>query len=290
MEIWSEIKESFLKGSVVTRLIYLNLAVFVIFRLAGVLFFLSGETFTLVRWFELPAGIQQLLRQPWSLVTYMFLHFDFLHLLFNVLMLYWFGQIFLDYFSQRQLLGLYLLGGLAGGLLYVALYNWLPPFRELADISYLLGASAAVIAIIMASAFYAPNRRIHLFLIGSVPLKYLALFMVLSYIIGISAANAGGNIAHLGGVAAGFAFVAALRRGSDIALPFARPIESVGSWFKPRRNLRVVHRGIPRNDREYNQQRAADHQELNRILDKIAENGYASLTAAERETLFRHGK
>ncbi len=290
MEIWDDIKQSFLRGSVVTRLIYLNLAVFVVLRLTGVLFFLAGDTFTLARWFELPAGINLLLRQPWSLVTYMFLHYDFIHLLFNVLMLYWFGKIFLDYFSQRQLLGLYLMGGLTGGLLYVVLYNLLPPFRELADISYLLGASAAVIAIIMAAAFYAPNREVHLFLIGKVPLKFLALFMVLSYIIGISAANAGGNIAHLGGVAAGFGFVAALRRGTDIALPFALPLETIGLWFKPRPNIRVVHRQTPRNDHEYNRRRATDHEELNRILDKIAETGYESLTATERETLFRHGK
>lgn len=290
MEIWADIKQSFLKGTVVTRLIYLNLAIFVVFRLLGVLYFIAGEQFNLIRWFELPAGIHLLILQPWSLLTYMFLHFDFLHLLFNLLMLYWFGKIFLDYFSERQLLGLYLLGGLSGGILYVAMYNLLPPFRPLSDISYLLGASAAVIAIIMAAAFYAPNREVHLFLIGRVPLKFLALFMVLSYIIGISASNAGGNIAHLGGVVAGYAFVVLLRRGIDVAKAFSISATSVDAWFKPRRKIRVVHRKVPRNDHEYNRQRASDHEELNRILDKIAEAGYDSLSAEEKETLFRHGK
>jgi len=290
MEIWKEIKESFREGSVITRLIYVNLAVFLAFRVVYVIFFLTGTNSSLIQWFQLPSGISLLLRQPWSLVTYMFLHFDFLHILFNLLVLYWFGRIFLDYYSQKQLLGLYFIGGLAGGLLYVLAYNTLPVFRQVADSSFLLGASASIIAVLIAAAFRDPNREIHLFLIGRVPLKYLALFMVFSYIIGISTSNAGGNIAHLGGVLAGYWFVARQRKGRDITSVISRAIDGLVGAAKPRQHIRVVHRQPPRDDYEYKRQRAADHEELNRILDKIAQDGYESLTKQEKETLFRHGR
>lgn len=290
MEIWKEIKESFHEGSVVTRLIYVNLAVFLAFRVIYVIFFLTGTTSSLIQWFQLPSDVSQLLRQPWTLVSYMFLHFDFLHILFNLLVLYWFGRIFLDYYSQKQLLGLYFIGGLAGGLLYVLAYNTLPVFGPMVKNSFLLGASASIIAVLIAGAFRDPNREIHLFLIGRVPLKYLALFMIFSYIIGISTSNAGGNIAHLGGVLAGYWFVARQRKGRDITSGISRAIDGLAGAAKPRQHIRVVHRQPPRDDHEYNRQRMADHEELNRILDKIAQDGYDSLSKQEKETLFRHGK
>ena len=192
--------------------------------------------------------------------------------------------------SQKQLLGLYFIGGLAGGLLYLLAYNTLPVFSQVVDSSFLLGASASIIAILIAGAFRDPNREIHLFLIGRVPLKYLALFMVFSYIIGISTSNAGGNIAHLGGVLAGYWFVVRQRKGSDITSGISRTIDKLAGATKPRNHIRIVHRQPPRDDYEYNRQRMADHEELNRILDKIAQDGYDSLSKQEKETLFRHGK
>lgn len=290
MEIWNDIKTSFKEGSVITRLIYLNLGIFLLFRLLHLFFFLSGAGFNGLIWFELPAGVPQFLRQPWSLFTYMFLHFDFLHILFNLLVLYWFGRIFLDYFTQNQLLGLYLLGGLTGGLVYMLAYNLFPVFSGVIESSYLLGASASIIAILIAAAVRDPNRDIYLFLIGRVPLKFLALFMVLSYIIGISVSNAGGNLAHLGGVVAGWIFASAAKKGKDLT-SFVPALEK--GWMKlirPRPKISVIHKQPPRDDYEYNRQRMADHQELNRILDKISKTGYDSLTRSEKEILFRHGK
>jgi membrane associated rhomboid family serine protease len=290
MEIFDEIKASFREGSVITRLIYVNLAVFLVFRTIYVVFFLAGITVPLIEWFELPSGIGMLLKQPWSLLTYMFLHFDFIHILFNLLVLYWFGRIFLDYYDQKQLLGLYFIGGLSGGVLYILAYNVFPAFQQVVSSSYLLGASASIIAILIAAAVQDPNREIHLFLIGRVPLKYVALFMVFSYIIGISTSNAGGNIAHLGGVLAGYWFVLFQRKGRDISVGVTRLIDKVEDIARPRKNFRIVHKRPPRDDYEYYRQRAADHEELNRILDKIAKEGYESLSRAEKETLFRHGK
>ena len=290
MTILDEIKASFREGSVITRLIYVNLAVFLLFRIIHVGLFLAGIQYAVIEWFELPSGIKLLMRQPWSLVTYMFLHFDFLHILFNLLVLYWFGRLFLDYYDQRQLFGLYFIGGISGGILYVLMFNLLPVFRNVANGSLLLGASASIISILIAAAFRDPNREIHLFLIGRVALKYIALFMIFSYIIGISTSNAGGNIAHLGGVFAGFFFVKGMRKGHDITAGISFLIDWLRKLFNPKKRLKVVHRKPPRDDYEYNRQRNADHEELNRILDKIAKNGYDSLTKDEKNTLFRQGK
>jgi membrane associated rhomboid family serine protease len=290
MDIWNDIKTTFREGSVITRLIYINLAVFLFFRIVHLLFFLSGNDFQGLLYFELPAGISRFFLQPWTLITYMFLHFDFLHILFNLLVLYWFGRIFLDYYNQHQLLGLYLLGGILGGITYMIAYNIFPVFAQVASASFLLGASASIIAILIAAAFRDPNRDIYLFLIGRVPLKFLALFMIISYIIGISASNAGGNLAHLGGALMGWLFVAFQKKGKD----FTSFIPFLETWmkkvFKPKPKIKVIHRQPPRDDYEYNRQRASDQIELNRILDKISKQGYESLTRSEKEILFRHGK
>lgn len=290
MDIWTDIKTSFRQGSVITRLIYLNLAVFLVFRIIHVIFFLAGKPYGLLQWFELPADPGIWILQPWSILTYMFLHFDFLHILFNLLVLYWFGRIFLDYYTPNQLVGLYLLGGLAGGVLYMAAYNLFPVFEEVVSTSFLLGASASIIAILVAAAFRDPAREVRLMLIGMVQLRYLALFMIFSYIIGISVSNAGGNLAHLGGVFAGWFFVFLERRGSDVTAPFSVAVNRIGRLFRPKTFVRVVHRNPARDDYAYNRQKAADHEELNRILDKIGEEGYDSLNKTEKETLFRHGK
>ncbi len=290
MDIPGEIRKSFSEGSVITRLIYVNLAIFLIFRVTEVLFFLAGSSFDAIRWFELPSGFAPFIQQPWSLGTYMFLHHDFLHILFNLLVLYWFGRIFLDYYSQDQLLGLYLVGGVIGGLTYMAGFNLFPVFSSIRGGTLLLGASASVLAILIASAVRDPNRGIMLFLVGTVRLKYLALFLILSYIIGISTSNAGGNLAHLGGGAAGWLFTAWIGRGTDITGFVPRVRNLLAGTFKPREKVRIVYRQPPRDDHEYNRRRAADQEELNRILDKIGNEGYETLTRQEKETLFRHGK
>jgi membrane associated rhomboid family serine protease len=290
MDIWTEIKASVREGSVITRLIYVNIAIFLAFRILNVAFFLSGKEFGLLQWFELPADISLVLRQPWSLLSYMFLHFDFLHILFNLLVLYWFGRIFLDYYNQNQLLGLYLLGGLAGGVIYIAAFNIFPVFAGIMTYSRLLGASASIIAILIATAIRDPNREISLFLIGSVRLKYIAIFFIVSYVIGISTNNAGGNFAHLGGAVMGCIFAVLEKKERDITAFISRGEKWITRIFKKKEKIKIVHKQIPRDDYEYNREKAADHEELNRILDKIGTDGYDSLSKKERETLFRHGK
>jgi len=289
MTIWDEIKESFREGSALTRLIYINLGVFLVFRILNVFFFLSGTPFPFMDWLALPADFDLLASRPWTLITYMFLHFEFLHILFNLLWLYWMGQIFLTYFDQGKLITIYLLGGISGGLFYVAGYNLFPVFSHMVSDSRLLGASASVIAIVTALAVHAPNHTLHLMFIGPVKMKYIALVSVLMYVIGISSTNAGGNLAHLGGAFWGVIYVLQLRRGIDPGKSVNGLFSSLKKTFSPKPKVKVSYRK-PADDIEYNRQKNQDQKRMNEILEKISKSGYDSLSKEEKEILFRMGK
>ncbi|SHF10872.1 Membrane associated serine protease, rhomboid family [Mariniphaga anaerophila] len=290
MDIWADIKNTFKYGSVLTRLIYINLGVFLVIKLLGVLFYLGGQQLHLVEWLSVPSNLQVLLHRFWTPVTYMFLHEGFLHLLFNVLGLYWFGKLFLYHFEGEKLLSVYIMGGLSGALMYVLAYNIFPVFSSVNGI--LLGASASIIAILVAVAVYDPQREIYLFFIGRFPLKYVALFYVLLSVIGISTSNPGGNLAHLGGAAWGWFYISQLKRGKDHGAGIVTFIGKVGSWFKSKQRMKVTFKqqAPPRDDHEYNRQQNLKQDEINRILDKIAKSGYESLTKKEKEILFKQGK
>lgn len=289
MNIVDEIKESFKKGSVLTRLIYVNIGVFVLIRLINVFFFLLNEQFSLINWLSLPADINQLLYRPWTIVTYMFLHYNFLHILFNILWLYWMGKIFLFYFDEKKLLSVYLLGGFFGGIFFLGAYNIFPAFSDVVVSSQLLGASASVLAIIAAIATYAPNHIINLMFIGQVKMKHLALFSIILYVIGIASSNAGGNLAHLGGALFGFIFAMNYKKGNDISSFMTSIINWIVKLFKPKQRIQVSYKGKD-DDIEYNRQKNLKQEEINRVLDKISKSGYDSLTKAEKELLFKMDK
>ncbi len=289
MSIAEEIKESFRKGSVLTRLIYINIGVFLAVRIVHVLFFLVNRESPLVGWLALPADVGQLLTLPWTLISYMFLHFSFLHILFNILWLYWMGKIFIFYFDEKKLLGVYLLGGLTGGLFFVLAYNLFPAFSGALGFARLLGASASVLAIIAAVATYAPNHTISLLFIGQIKMKHLAWFSILLYVIGIASSNAGGNLAHLGGAAFGFVYALQYRQGRDWTKGITWLTGALAKLFRPRPRIKVSHRAKA-DDIEYNRQKNLKQEEINRVLDKISKSGYDSLTREEKELLFKMGK
>jgi membrane associated rhomboid family serine protease len=300
MDVWSDIKATFKNGSVTTRLIYLNLGVFILLRISMAIFSLFNISVPLLNWLALPSDIQSLLLKPWTLISYMFLHYNFIHILFNMLWLYWFGKIFLNYFDEKKMLGLYFIGGIAGGLLYIAAYNIFPAFENIAASGILLGASASILAIVIAVATYAPNLALHLFPIsaftGPIKLKWIALVSVISYIIGINSTNAGGNIAHLGGALWGYLYMAQLKNGKDISAKFNEWLYSlkniVQSVFTKKSKIHVSYK---RNDtqhmtdRQYNKKKKEEQEHINYILDKIARSGYDSLTKKEKEALFTMG-
>ena len=292
MDIIGDIKRTFKEGSVLTRLIYINIGVFLVIKIIGVFFYLAGQPFTLAEYLAVPSVTDELIKRPWTPVTYMFLHVGFLHLLFNVLGLYWFGQLFLYHFEGDKMLSVYLLGGLVGAAFYIIAYNLSPAFDSIYGL--LLGASASIFAILVAVAFYDPNREIHLFFIGRFPLKYVALFYVVLSVIGISTSNPGGNIAHLGGAFWGWFYIHQLRKGKDMGAGFIKFLNKIGDFFtsafKSKSNMKVTYRKPPRDDYEYNRMQNVKQEEINHILDKIAKSGYESLTKKEKEILFKQGK
>jgi len=294
MTIIDEIKLSFRKGSYLIRLIYINLAVFIIVGVVSVPFFLTETAFPVRQWFSLPSSIGSFITHPWTIITYMFFHQGIFHILFNLLWLYWFGRIFLEYFDQRKLVSLYLLGGICGGFLYMTAYNLFPIFKPVVEGAMLLGASASVIAIVIAVSYYAPNRSLHLVLIGPVKLKYIAVISVILYILQIASTNSGGNIAHLGGAAWGLLWAWQVKQGKDISSGFEIFMDHVFTWFKPRkRNLKVTYRKkSPQKmkDWEYNASKSMQQKEINRILDKIGKSGYESLSREEKDILFKMGR
>ena len=289
MDIWADIKRTFIQGSVLTRLIYINLGVFLLVKLTGVLFFLINQPSHLIEWLAVPSDLNTIIHRPWTPVSYMFLHEGFLHLIFNILGLYWFGKLFLYHFEGDKLLSVYLLGGLTGALFYVVAFNIFPAFDSVNAL--LLGVSASVFAVLVAVAVYDPRREIHLFFIGSFQLKYVAAFYVLLSIIGISASNPGGNLAHLGGAAWGWFYIVQLGKGEDYGAALVKLIDKTGDWFrefiKPKSKVRVSFKNPPKDDYEYNRQKNLYQEEINRILDKIAKSGYESLTKKEKEMLFK---
>ena len=290
MEIWEEIKASFKQGSYLTRLIYVNIAVFVIVKLWAVLIFLlGGMPFSIVSFLSLPADISQLIWKPWTLISYMFLHEGFLHLLFNILWLYWFGKMFLEYFSEKLLLSIYLLGGLAGAFLYISSYNIFPVFAQSLPFSNALGASASVMAIVFAVSFYVPNRSLYLFLIGKIKIKYIAWFLVALDILSIPSGNSGGHIAHLGGAFLGYFFIVEHKKGKSITRQFDKFIEYIFSLFKKQSKIKVSYKKTGNRDYDYNAQKKASQKEIDKILEKIAKSGYSSLSKEEKEWLFKHG-
>ncbi len=288
MDILDDIKQTFREGSTLTKLIYINLGVFVLVMLTGVFFFLAARQNTLAEWLSVPSDLNILLHRPWTVVTYMFTHTGFLHILFNLLGLYWFGKIFLYRLDGEKLLSVYLLGGLAGAAFYIAAYNFFPAFENVSGL--LLGASASVYAILVAVAVYDPNMELHLSFIGTFRLKYVALFYVLLSVISISVSNPGGNIAHLGGAAWGWFFISQLGKGRDMGSWIEKLINGLARLFKPKNKLKVSYKQATRNDYEYNRMKNAEQEEINRILEKIAKSGYDSLTKSEKELLFKQGK
>ncbi|WP_462318658.1 rhomboid family intramembrane serine protease, partial [Marinilabilia sp.] len=208
MSIWDEIKESFKEGTTLTKLIYVNVGVFVVIKLLQLILLLVGYAPSsiqlLVSWLSVPSDPMSLLFKPWTLFTYMFLHYDFFHILFNVLYLYWFGRLFTQLIDDRKILTIYIWGGLGGAAIYLLSFNLLPAFHSAGGEAILLGASASVMAILFSVARVRPDFTVYLFLVGPVKLKYLALIAFIIDLISIPGMNnAGGHLAHIGGALIG---------------------------------------------------------------------------------------
>jgi len=292
MGIWDEIKATFRNGSNLTRIIYINIGVFIlitILTLFGILLVKPEIADVTLRLLSVPSSLSGLLTRPWTLITYMFLHKDIWHILFNMLWLYWFGKIFLEYLDQRKFVAVYLLGGISGAILYIFSFNVFPAFAGVVAESVAIGASASVLAIVIAIAAYVPDYTVQLFLFGRVKIKYVALVIfVLTSFMDFSN-NSGGKLAHIGGAIFGYLYTLNLRQGRDIGKSVNKFIDAIVTLFKPRKNLKVTHKKAA-NEYEYNKTKTEHQAKINSILDKISKGGYDSLTKEEKETLFKQSQ
>jgi membrane associated rhomboid family serine protease len=290
------VKQIFFGRNALSRLILINLAVFVVLSIVRlVMYLLNGELqdkitnpiSDIALWLAVPASLHELLNKPWTILTYMFLHESLLHIFFNMLMLYFSGRIFIEYLGGKKLTFVYLFGGFFGAFLYILAFNTLPAFSGIVDRSVALGASASVLAVLVALATFIPDYAVVLLLIGRMKLKYIALIFVVVDILSIERSNPGGHIAHLGGALFGFFYILTLKKGTDISKMFNPIGRFFKNLFKPKPKLRTTYSKRPLTDDEYNERRAERQKKIDVILDKIAKSGYESLTKEEKEMLFK---
>lgn len=295
----NEWKRTFSASSMLMKIIVVNIAVFVLLRLVASVMVLSGNDDSvndMLNLVQMPSDGMLLLTRPWTLITYMFSQYEVLHLLFNMLWLYWFGIVFMFVSTPRQLLALYIYGGIGGALLFIGAYNLLPVFSGHAG--YLIGSSAGVIAIVTATAILMPDYRFNLLFLGPVSLKWVAIVTIGLDLIGVTGSNAGGHIAHLGGAVVGAWYGLAMKRGSDITAPLNSLLDGIVNLFKgikmPRRKPKTTGPSRPANrpsatgGQPSSRPRTTpqDQAVLDAILDKIKKSGYTSLTPEERRRLF----
>lgn len=293
MSLTQDIRDAFSRrDNALNQFIIINALVFAVLIIFQAILFLtqSRAIYPLVlRQLALSSDGLVLLRHPWTLLTYAFVHENFFHVLFNMLNLYWFGQIIREYLGDRRLISLYILGALVGGLFFLLAYNFLPVFQGRIG-QPVIGASAAVTAIIVAAATLLPDYTFMLILLGPVKIKWIAAVVVIISLAGINGGNPGGEITHLGGALLGFLFVKQLKAGRDMG----QPVTATGAWlsrvFQRSPAMKVSHRGAapsPGRPATSSAPGATPPEEVDLILDKISRSGYESLSKEEKQKLFR---
>ncbi|MDQ3191492.1 MAG: rhomboid family intramembrane serine protease [Bacteroidota bacterium] len=292
-QVFSELKSKFITGSALIQLMIVNVVVFVSLKLVELFYFLMNiehKAFrTLIEYLAVPADLLVLLTKPWTLITYMFLHVDFMHIFFNMIVLYFGGRIFSEYLGDKKFISTYFLGGISGALLYILAFNAFPAFETILPQAIAMGASASVLAILVAAATFVPNYTVHLIILGPIKLKYIALFFIFLDIISIESNNPGGHIAHLGGAIYGYLFISSLKKGNNIAKWFENIADFIARLFKPSPKLKVAYKRKS-SDEDYNEIKVKKQEKMDTILDKISRSGYESLTKEEKEFLFRISK
>ncbi|TAE34086.1 MAG: rhomboid family intramembrane serine protease [Cytophagales bacterium] len=290
-------------NNTLVQLILVNVVVFLTLLLLNLVFTLSESSY----WYALvykqlvvPAQASEFIRRPWTLFTYMFTQVDPFHILFNMLGLYWFGRLVDEYLGARRLLGLYIMGGLAGGLLYLAMYNLVPFFIQQSTNVQMLGSSGAFFSVAVGAATLLPNYSFHLLFFGPVRIKYIVFFLIVLSLAKLSGnTNAGGELAHLGGAFMGFFFIKLLQNGTDLGRPIYWLVDGWQSLTRPKPPVKVSYR--QRSNANANASTFAatggaaapgsvtmpDQDEIDSILDKISKSGYESLSREEKQKLFR---
>jgi len=292
--IVEDIKSQIKSGDPVTRLIVINVTVFLLISvlriLAGIGIFPSFVA-AFIDDISFHVSLQGIIYKPWTIITYMFTHIELFHIFWNMITLFWFGKILSEYTSTKKIVPLYLMGGIAGALFTTLLFTIIPAFNNYLGVP-MVGASAGVTAIIIAVAVLVPNVRLGLLFIGPVKLIYVALFVVFMDILNVASHNnIGGSLAHLGGALMGYIFMVQYKKGKDLSKGIGVMLEWFANLFKRSSSgkLKTVHRR-PVPDEEYNSNKMATQERIDAILDKISKSGYASLSSKEKEFLFKMSK
>ncbi len=293
--IQHNLKELFKQGSMLTKLLFINIGVFVAVYIVAVFFP------KIIEFISVPGDFHMLFFRPWTLITYMFVHEGFWHLLMNMLWLWWFGKLFLLYFNDKQMAAVYLLGGFTGAFFHLAVNYLLPTGQQ----AMILGASAAVMSVVFAVVAYNPDYVINLMFIGPVKIKYIGLAALILDLFGLLGNLKGGivasdgvaHIAHLGGSAFGLWFGFSMRKGKDITRSFNNFLNNAVSLFSSetgnRKKMKISKKdkfSKTKSDWDYNTEKNQNQKEIDRILDKISKNGYDSLSKKEKDFLFKQKK
>ena len=273
---------------IINVVIFLALAVLRVFSLL-----LQAEGFFLLIHHNLaiPALFPEFLERPWTIVTYAFVHdlSGIFHILFNMLILYWFGRLFVEYLGSDKLIAVYVLGFLAGAVVFLLAYNLIPYYKLNIPGGGMVGASAAVNAVVVACATLVPNYTFYLLFLGPVRIKYIAAFFVVLSFIGSVGSNAGGNLAHLGGAFIGYMYIRQLQAGHNLGGWVTVVLDWFRKMLKPEARVKVTYRGERKKTKGEGRKPTTERisqDEIDAILDKISEGGYESLTREEKEKLF----
>jgi len=289
MNILDDFKMQYRLGGIAQKLIFWNVGIAIPFFLFKA--FAPNLFEIILEWTSLSSNGMTVLMRPWTLLTYAFLHADFFHLLFNMIVLNFASRLFTTYFTQKQLFGLYLLGAIFAGLLFVVSDLFFGNY------TILVGASGAIMAILVAAATYTPFSEVRLLLIGNVKMWHIAVALVVLDLIQIPLYNTGGHIAHLGGAFFGFLYIKLLQNGTDLSKGVSAFLDYISGLFRPNKTtpFKTVHRNTQKQSPTSKPVPAADkkdmtQKQIDEILDKISKSGYDSLTKEEKEFLFKVGK
>lgn len=296
MSIKDDIKFAFQKqNNAHIQFLLVNLGVFLLINTLRILssigqnpVFYSISNFI----FSIPPTLENFSSRPWTIITYAFAHEGLGHIFWNMAFLYFIGRVLLDFIGSRRFINIYMLGGIAGAVLYLLCYNTIPFYLERLPAG-MIGASASVNAIAVAAATLAPNFGFRLLFIGEIRLKYIALFFVITSFISVDGGNAGGNIAHLGGAGLGYLFITMLQKGTDLGKPLNLIYNFIGGLFNPSKKVKITYRKESKKQSpstSSTKKEATSQAEIDAILDKIAESGYESLSKIEKDKLFNASK
>lgn len=293
MTVLEDLKLQYKIGGIAIRLIFWNILFFVVPEVIFALLKLFSVYINYIDYVSLSSNSINLFWKPWSIISYAFFHSGILHLVMNMLMLFYVGRLFTTFFTQKQLLGTYILGGIFSGLIFIVGYNFLPALNNVnAD---MVGASGAIMAILIATTTYQPFMEVRLFGVWKLPLWQIAFLFLFIDMIQLSISNTGGHIAHLSGALFGFIYIKLLQNGTDLSTIVTSIIDFFVNLFQSKKAtpFKKVHVN-PKKPAAKSQSKIVikdkTQQQIDEILDKISQSGYDSLTTEEKEFLFKAGK